>query len=1104
MFARLVQRRPDGGGRWLLHTHAERAALSEAACVAQGFHLLTQTLDLGDLTAAEAADLSASLCRPAARRDRDGQRGAESALLARCPRLDAPGIDLDHGVVRYAVTWPGGEVAVDVGRHEARDLALAHARLVAAEEARRGVALRMAWSGGPERAGMHLEWGPCAPGVREPELLRLLHARAVDLAASVAVPTSATVADACLRLLLDRRQRLSAPFRVESSPQTAVGALRDGKAKTVTLALREPPADPTAELAALRAALPPVWLDLSPLAHGAGGRGRMWRPLGAQHKSGALKVIVDVAPDAATWSITAAMLEPYRSAARSTARAVASPATTTSSPRTSSSPPPAALAHLTATERAALEAARAEPSLAQGHLSHEGALALGNVVRLAGGSEALARALADRYADPSRAAERARVAARGWAQAADRAAAGGALLGWGRLRSDLGDGALEAKAILTRATRRPRRALVPGAAPTPPRAREPLRAVVPTRARVTPDEHARWLLEALTDPHFGAWVDRAPTGEGKSHHACEAAVRAASLGERIVVSVASHAFGEELLGVLVAARTRLLAAASPEDDGVARAAMADVTIARVPPIVCSERREEAYRATAARGWNPRAAVCRVCPLGPRPGGVPPTCAWLLGVEEAWRARIVVAQHAHLTTPDAWDGKLATRTRVILEEDPTLDVEAALEEGEAPRAADALRGLAFHEAANAAALEDRRGAVRRRVTSDARAGVANAALAALAALEGARVAGEDSVDVTTPVDLAPLLGDVDGVEEALRQELTCSRTNPIPLVVGLARAQRDGEPLRCLCRLHPTTRRVGLLALLPRPPVSGVGLLALNATQDLELIRGRLRRGTVQVLDAAPSRPTATIVQVTGRGWSRAALTRTGGIERAGELAAEIARRVGARRIGLVTHAPHLERLGAEVVAARAARGDDVEVVGRHFGALRGTNALADVDVLLIVGTPVPSAVAVRARAAQLGVPAREVASARRTEHGWDDPREAPGTRSRALQSIERRLVAEELAQATGRGLRGQRTPRGGVWILSSADLDADGLLHDERWLAPPEALGLTLSAERWDAAAAHRGASAVSATSKSCDDIRGVFDVSAVIWNEVRRNLQRI
>ncbi|KKN40132.1 hypothetical protein LCGC14_0736300 [marine sediment metagenome] len=134
------------------------------------------------------------------------------------------------------LTGPGMDIDVPPelnGTREARDASLALVRKLIAAEAALGVGIRASWSGGEERGRVHLDW-VWDGSVAEPHLLRALYHRVVRTCAKLGVATDDTRTEADL-----------------------------------------------------------AWVDLVPLNHWPGNRGRLWRPVGGLRTWGARKVPMD-------------------------------------------------------------------------------------------------------------------------------------------------------------------------------------------------------------------------------------------------------------------------------------------------------------------------------------------------------------------------------------------------------------------------------------------------------------------------------------------------------------------------------------------------------------------------------------------------------------------------------------------------------------------------------------------------------------------------------------------------------------------------------------------------------------------------------------------
>lgn len=1068
LFARLAQRDSTSRARWRLVAGATRAEVGEAALVERGWNLGGATLDLRALPDDEREELLALLDRPTwLRRDTPGAAEREAALLARCPRLDAPGMDLDPLACRFVVAWPGGELVEERTTDQLRALALDYARRLADVEGRRGVTVRAAFSGGPARAGVHVEWGPGVDDLGEPRLLRALRLRAVDVAGEAGVPTSETVAEAIRALLVDLRDVLAVPLRAGAAARTAYQNVRDAAAKTATLTLKADPGPEAARalLDRLVAALGGgVLLDLAPLNHDSGSRGRQFRALGGLHKVGgeARKSLVPwSAPEGS--AITREMIAPYvarldaeelrqreRAAARS-ARGGARRATRAVTPED---------------REAVARVATVGGDAADRGLSHEGALALGTVVYRAGAPVEVAEELAARLARPAKRADRARVARDGFTRTADRDARGEVSLGWSRLAEELGDERVEELRALLEELGDEDEDAAPAVS-------------VPRRLPVVdvPERVARF-ERVLTTPG-AALVDRSPTGLGKTFSLATTLVRLyadadpAQRPRRVVVAFSSHA-------AALAFEVELVKAAELEGLRLPR-------VGRVTPQRCMaelgdeerQERESRYKAAAARGWNPTRAVChwdsvdRRCEFEWTREDGSHACDWRRESVQAWGADVVLGMKAHLALAGFWEERGADFVRVVVEEDAS---DVLMTPREMRR--DALeRTIARLEAASVGIRERAARAAERPVRGDPprertergrravlrrgerRAEAACAAREVLRALlplldapEGVYVLPD--LSALAPALLrggrSPLVRALEGVLFTLPRDWTRDHGDPLtnlpnllPVVEHVAREQAAGREVRVIVGGKGDVKVLGVDVRRSIP--AGRSVLVLDASAHRGLLEADLAR-PVEVLDSGV--PSALrVVQLTDSRWSRTHFgltpqarereepaTFVRRVERVALAVAVIVRREGVERAGVVT----FKALAPDLLARLGALCPTVRFDALHFGALRGSNELAGVEVLVVVGTPSPPHHEVVRRAVRLGASGAELEAGPRS---WPD---GPGGRrwgyaSPVMREAEHSLVTAELVQAVGRGPRGQAVPRAGVFLFSSHDLAADAL-----------------------------------------------------------------
>lgn len=307
----------------------------EPALVAAGYNVIGQVLDVSGLTVPERDELGGLLSLPSSERNSGGHGARESDLLQRVPRCTAPGFDLDDGIRRYVVRGPdGAELAAhEVTTADAQAHALDGARRLQAEEAKHGITLRLAWSGGPARAGLHCDRGPADPAARHPLLLRALHERTKVICRAAGVPTSDDLKPQAMTALADTLRAEGWPLRPRRGGRQAAGhraeaiaRYAENKSLVIEVVSGVTPERAGELLDRVRRAVPPVWCDLVPLNRTSEKRGSIFRPLGAHHKTWhpvtaptARKTLVDPASPPPS-PITLAMVAPFLRAAEARQR----------------------------------------------------------------------------------------------------------------------------------------------------------------------------------------------------------------------------------------------------------------------------------------------------------------------------------------------------------------------------------------------------------------------------------------------------------------------------------------------------------------------------------------------------------------------------------------------------------------------------------------------------------------------------------------------------------------------------------------------------------------------------------------------------------------
>lgn len=621
---------------------------------------------------------------------------------------------------------------------------------------------------------------------------------------------------------------------------------------------------------------------------------------------------------------------------------------------------------------------------------------------------------------------------------------------------------------------------------------------------VSHEERVAFQAGILTTPGR-AGVDRSPTGSGKNHALAEVIARRFGRLEiraprerrpRWVVGFDSHDAADAFERMVGDAAARL-GGRNP--------------VARVPRQACEpEARGMArrYEAAARRGWNPIKAVCATCDHDPRHAtGVDATpCRWRAAVREAGRADVVLTTKAQMSMRGFWSGSSrgGQFAAAVVDEDATDVLGASCELTGDDLEAFAQVVQATREAAERRLrdAQDAPGGGRAGAGDGGGGGDAGEAsdlgdacglvLDVLAALRRALEAGRGGREVE-PVDGAPLLVEpwrrakegsqvtVAGAVEDRAVTVARRHTrdgkpprNAMPLVEHIAGEQAAGRPVRVVVGQRGD---VAILRLdLPRPVPAHVSMLVLDATADVPLLEAGLGR-PVDVLESGTGQP-VRVVQVTDSMWSRRRLGVARGervdlaapppalVRLAGMLVALIVRSRAAR-VGVVSYAGLVDpRAGAPLVSMLRERlPGRVTVDALWFGACRGSNSMAGCDLVIVAGTPTPGdAWQVQRRALRLGgVQDDELLQ----EPGplateGDRGRGRFGYASRAMERARRSVVAAELAQAIGRGARGDQVPRAGVWVFSSLDLAGFVAVPIER----VRAAGVCLDPEgaaAWDA-----------------------------------------
>jgi hypothetical protein len=592
----------------------------------------------------------------------------------------------------------------------------------------------------------------------------------------------------------------------------------------------------------------------------------------------------------------------------------------------------------------------------------------------------------------------------------------------------------------------------PPSTPPPPRSGP--------RAPVSHADRAAFHTRALTIPGHAA-IDRSPPGVGKTFALAEVLLETNAVpnAPRTLVTVGDHDSAE--------AFERVVREAS------ARTGRRLPTLARVPAQACEPGvgREEEYKRAASRGWNPVKAVCIDCPHEParaRRSGES-ACTWRVEQAAAWDANVTIAQKTHLALSGFWaaDARGENFSRVVIEEDPsgTLVVSHELDRQ------DLEAFMYLLSKTSTAALEDAQHDARHANEKDAERMKAKASRVAFACDAANEIThglwkvldqGEGFLEVPDVTHHARSL--LEGEASLGALELDLVRTaramarerrgtlprNLLPAVEHVAREQLEGR------RVVVSVARAGALKILRldvrRPIPADRSVLVLDATGDRELLEADLGR-SVEVLEAGTDQA-VHVVQLTDSLWSRKRLgldvagegSPARELEKVADAIAALIQRTRAVSVGIVSHRPLLAPdTGAPLLRMLEARlprqprwGPNGEQVRLRldvlwFGAQRGRNDFKGHELVVVLGTPTPPAWEVQRRALRLGAPREELGDAPQMVEV--DGRRRWSYRSSAMARAHAAVAGAELAQAIGRGARGDVAPRAGVWVFSSMDLE---------------------------------------------------------------------
>lgn len=483
---------------------------------------------------------------------------------------------------------------------------------------------------------------------------------------------------------------------------------------------------------------------------------------------------------------------------------------------------------------------------------------------------------------------------------------------------------------------------------------------------------------------------------------------------------------------------------------VERGRQAGLEIERLPQLteeMCVAGKYEEIEAVAEAGHDRRAAVCERCPHYPE--AEPETrCPYYVEFARVAESScdVLVAVRAYHRHMDYY-GSFANETRpsIVYDEDVLPDVlyrVPATTSGQLRAFADALAALIpaeAHPVTTSLALALRRSASSMADLLDDVQGTRALTLEDLTRISGGLTPVAEALDTQHVEELTTLLGRAwaDGV----------ARTqNHLPLLLELARACVGGhQPIALVSR---RTIRAIVRYPLPGPqsePPRRVVLL--DATASREVLERALQRPIALRAEMSLEHD-AKLVHYVGRTWSREALKTDTGRERLAKAVTRLIERHPDAKVGIISYRSILQDGGKTAptpqetdlvrrLPEHVAR--QVQVVG-HFGGLRGINAMEDVDVLVVIGTPRPPEDEIRLTALALGATPDEIAEegAVLTTAYHGQTLRAWGWRGALMRMAHHYHVGSELAQGVGR-LRHARGQGKVLYILSGEPVDLPGL-----------------------------------------------------------------
>lgn len=567
------------------------------------------------------------------------------------------------------------------------------------------------------------------------------------------------------------------------------------------------------------------------------------------------------------------------------------------------------------------------------------------------------------------------------------------------------------------------------------------------RKLVTPERAKKRLLNDVieflaAEAKNEAAVFAAEAGAGKSTAVRKALAQRAKANARIVKGRVLPLAGSKPRDhrAVVLVPTHDLA-----DEWEARGRDEGLDIQRLPQLVeaaCIAGKYDEIEEAGKAGYDRTAAVCSKCDHYPAARQPVRPCPYFEGIKAVADSGcdVLVAVRAYHRYSDFYDwAGNESRPTVIYDEDPLPDVlHRANATAESLRAFADVLAVARDQAQPSAEVlahwlhllapgladlaENARGS--RALTLD---DVREAA--------GAPVPDWPEFSSETAAELSDLLA------AAWAEEAVERTPNHLPLLLALGRALVAGE--QPLAMISKDSVRV----IVRHPLPEGRRIALLDATASTEFLETALRRPVAVRADFALAHG-SRVIHYIGRNFSIDALKTAEARQQLADVITRLIERHPAAKVGVITYRALLKGAdadGASILDAQIIQllppdiQSQVSAVA-HFGALRGTNALEDLDVLVVAGTYRPPSDEIRLTALALGASAEQVAEEGKllttAYHGHT--LRGFNWRGKWMKLAHEYHVRAELMQAVARN-RYTRATGKYVYVLAGEPLDIPGI-----------------------------------------------------------------